>query len=133
MYLHGKPRGSRFGSAVVGNEQNVYIVSLAAILVLLVAGFNYINFSTAVATQRTKEVGVRRILGALKRQLIWQFFTEALLTCLMGLGCALALCVLLLPLFNQVAGKIVIASILDQGSHLGVLLLIAVVTCVVAG
>jgi putative ABC transport system permease protein len=68
VYLYGKPRGSRSGSIVTGNITNVYICSVASMLVLFIACLNYISLSTAFSMQRAKEIGVRKLLGASRLQ-----------------------------------------------------------------
>ena len=118
VYLHGKARGSRSGSSASGSMSNVYIFSLVAAFVLFVASFNFINLTTAFATKRGKEVGVRKYLGAERRQLVGQFLTDAVLITLLSFWLAVVLCVLLLPFFNDLAGKIISPGILQSSSYL---------------
>lgn len=81
----------------------VYLFTAVGFIILLIAIFNFINLSTARATQRGKEVGVRKVIGAKRLQLIYQFLAEAFLT--IGIACILALVMaeLLLPILNKVA------------------------------
>ncbi|HMJ68179.1 MAG TPA: ABC transporter permease [Cyclobacteriaceae bacterium] len=88
-----------------GNISYLYILGTAALFILVLACINFTNLNTARATTRAREVGMRKTLGALKRQLVEQFFGEALLTCVMALLIALALVTMILPAFNQFAGK----------------------------
>jgi putative ABC transport system permease protein len=88
-----------------GNISYLYILGTAALFILVLAGINFTNLNTARATTRAKEVGMRKTLGAMKRQLVEQFFGEALMTSLMSLIIAIALVTLIMPAFNQFAGK----------------------------
>jgi putative ABC transport system permease protein len=90
---------------IVGNIQYIYIFSAIALLVLAIACINYINLATARATGRAKEVGVRKVAGALRSQLFSQFISESLLITLLGFCFAFALAQLTLPLFNSLTGK----------------------------
>lgn len=83
----------------------VYLFVTIGIIVLLIAIFNFVNLATARATQRLKEVGVRKIAGAGRTNLIFQFLFEALLVVLLATGVAFALVSQALPLLNQLAEK----------------------------
>jgi len=88
-----------------GSIQYVYIFSFIAIIILLIACVNFMNLSTARSSNRAKEVGVRKVLGSARGNLIAQFLTESTLVTLISAFIAIALAIVLLPLFNQVAGK----------------------------
>lgn len=83
----------------------VYIFSVIAVFILLIACVNFMNLSTARSAGRAKEVGVRKVLGSMRANLIWQFLTESILITFISLLLAIGLAVLLLPYFNQLAGK----------------------------
>ncbi len=83
----------------------VYIISITAFLVLLTACINYMNLSTSQSVSRAKEVGVRKVLGAHKVQLIRQFLSESIIYSVLSLFFAVILVVLFLPVFNSFAGK----------------------------
>jgi putative ABC transport system permease protein len=83
----------------------VYIFAAAALLLLLIAGVNFVNLATAQAFRRTKEIGMRKVLGAGRGQLIRQFLGETFLTTLAAFACSLGLLVLALPLYNRMSGK----------------------------
>lgn len=87
-----------------GDERIVSFSALIGLFVLAIAFINYINLSTAQAMERAREVGVRKIMGAVKRQLILQFLTEAACINLASLLLAYALIGLALPLFNSISG-----------------------------
>lgn len=88
-----------------GNKSYLYILGTAALFILVLAGINFANLNTARAATRTKEVGMRKSLGALRRQLIEQFFGESVITTVMALVFGLGLVVTIFPLFNQLSGK----------------------------
>jgi putative ABC transport system permease protein len=88
-----------------GSIQYVYIFSLIAIFILLIACVNFMNLSTARSSNRAKEVGVRKVLGSARRYLIFQFLTESILITLVSTVISVALAWLLMPLFNQMAVK----------------------------
>jgi len=88
-----------------GNIQYVYIFSLIAIFILLIACVNFMNLSTARSANRAKEVGVRKVLGSARKYLIAQFLTESILVTLVSTIIAVGLAYLALPLFNQMAAK----------------------------
>jgi putative ABC transport system permease protein len=105
-----------------GNRAYVYVFSAVLLLLLLIVGSNYVNLSVAQAARRLKEVGVRKIVGAARRQLVVQFLSESLLLCAVALGLALGFAGLLLPAFNHLTGKAVtLASIGNGRTLLGVL------------
>src|ERR1700744_2079474 len=133
VYLYGKPRGHRTGSSESGSITNVYIISIIAILVLFIACFNFINLTTAFSLQRAKEIGVRKVLGASKYQLMLQFFMDALILCLIAFAVALLLAMVLLPLFNQVAGTIVSTGIFNNLQNILWLLVLAVSVGILSG
>ena len=88
-----------------GNIEYVYIFSLIAIFILLIACVNFMNLSTARSSNRAKEVGVRKVLGSARKYLVAQFLTESLLVTLVSTIIAVALAWLAMPLFNQMAAK----------------------------
>jgi putative ABC transport system permease protein len=94
-----------------GTEQGMKIVRvffLVAVIVLLIACINYVNLVTARAMKRNKEISLRKIVGAGKTNLFLQFLSESLLTFLIALGCATGLIYLVMPLFNDIAGKSIV-------------------------
>jgi putative ABC transport system permease protein len=88
-----------------GDKQYVYIFTLIALFIVLIAGINYMNLSTAKASLRAKEIGVRKVAGALRSSLINQFLFESVLTCLFAAIVAIAIAQLLLPVVNDLTGK----------------------------
>ena len=133
VYLHGKPRGSRSGSSVSGSLTNVYIFSVVAAFVLFIAGFNFINLTTAFAAKRVREIGVRKVLGAERKQLISQFLIEAILLNLLAFIVAVILCMVALPLFNTIAGKVISQTIFQHNYYLGWLFIISILIGLISG
>lgn len=88
-----------------GNIEYIYIMVAAAFLILTIAGINFMNLTTAKSTERAKEIGVRRTLGALKNQLSFQFIGEALLVVFFAMLLAGLSTEVLLPYFNLLSGK----------------------------
>jgi putative ABC transport system permease protein len=88
-----------------GNIQYVYIFSLIAFFILLIACVNFMNLSTARSANRAKEVGVRKVLGSMRKNLVTQFLSESILISFISLVVALVIAALLLPYFNQLSGK----------------------------
>lgn len=88
-----------------GNIRYVYIFGIVALLVLSIAVINYINLTTARASTRVKEIGIRKVIGSDRKQLLYLFFSESLLCCMLATALALLLVKAALPYFNQLSGK----------------------------
>ncbi|HFA47709.1 MAG TPA: FtsX-like permease family protein [Bacteroidetes bacterium] len=101
-----------------GSAKAVRFLGIISIFILLIAWVNYINLSTAKAVERAKEVGLRKVVGAEKRQLVWQFFLESLLVNLLGAVVALSLAQLLAPYFNGLVGKTILTDVWSNPSFL---------------
>lgn len=96
---------------VLGSEQAVTFLVIISIFILVIAWVNYVNLSTARALDRAKEVGLRKVIGAVRKQLIGQFLVEALLINFMGALFALILAEVSLSLFNELVGKVIIIHV----------------------
>lgn len=90
-----------------GSLSTVYLFAGISVFILLIACINFINLSTARSANRAKEVGMRKVLGAIKGQLMVQFLTESVLMCLLALVLAIGLTSLGLPFFNELSGKFI--------------------------
>jgi len=88
-----------------GDNRYVYIFSIVALLVLIIACANYVNLTTARASERAREVGVRKVIGASRKQLFSQFISESVITVFVALLTSLLLAKLFLPSFNMISGK----------------------------
>ncbi len=102
LYLH-----NNYGSNATGKGRIEYVrlFSLLAIFILVIGCINFMNLSTAKASKRLKEIGIKKVVGADRRQLIFQFLSESLLLTLCAAVFAVAIALLLLPAFNQITGK----------------------------
>lgn len=102
IYLH-----SSLGNEIAanGNLTYLYILGSIAAFILLIACINFMNLSTARSQKRAKEVGVRKVMGAERSALIWQFLGESFIMCILALIVALVLMKILLPYFNDVTQK----------------------------
>jgi putative ABC transport system permease protein len=118
---------------VVSNIQYIYIFSAVAALILLIACINYINLATARAADRAKEVGIRKVVGAARQQLFFQFIGESILITLFAFCFAYFLAQVLLPLFNELTGKNFSYTFLLQPSFLISSLLILFVIGLLSG
>lgn len=118
---------------VNGNKQNVYIFSAVAFFILVIACINFMNLSTARSANRAKEVGIRKVLGTDRKILISQFLTESTLVSLIGLAIAILITALVMPMFNDVAGKELTVKSLFMPGFLPLLLLIPIVVGLMAG
>jgi ABC-type antimicrobial peptide transport system permease subunit len=129
IYLHnhftnGQPDGGRI--------DYVHLFSIVAIFILVIACINFMNLATARSAKRAKEIGVRKVVGALRASLIRQFMTESYLITLLAIAVALLLLVLLLPAFNSLTGKQISIPFSSAGFWM-MLLLLTAATGFVAG
>jgi putative ABC transport system permease protein len=116
-----------------GSLQYVYIFSVIAIVILLIACVNFMNLSTARSAGRAREVGIRKVLGSEKGKLVGQFLSESTLISFISLLFALAIARLLLPLFNQLSGKDIQLGIFSNSYLIPSLLLLVIIVGLVAG
>lgn len=96
-FKNGKPAG--------GMIEYVRLFTIVALIILLIACVNFMNFSTARSEKRAKEVGVRKTLGSGKRQLVMQFYCEAMILSFIAFILSMVIVVLLLPAFNELVDK----------------------------
>ena len=116
-----------------GNIQYIYIFVVIAVFILLIACINFMNLSTARSAGRSKEVGVRKVLGSGRGTLIYQFLTESTLTSFIALCIALTVTYILLPYFNQLSGKQITLSLFSSIWLFPCLLAITLVIGLLAG
>lgn len=94
-----------FDLSPAGDIRYVYIFGAIALFMLLIACINFMNLSTAGASKRSKEVGIRKVMGSMKGALVNQFLTESILLTLLALVLAVGIVYLALPLFSDLSGK----------------------------
>lgn len=102
MYLYNNYEQ---GKVAGGRIEYVRLLTIAAILILLLASINFINLSTARSATRTKETGIRKVLGAMNHSLRLQFIIESILVTLLAFGISMVVVMFLLPHFNTLTGK----------------------------
>ncbi len=114
-----------------GDISTIYIFASVAIFMLIIASINYMNLSTARSANRAKEVGIRKVMGSQRRQLIAQFISESVLLALIAMVLSMFLIYALLPAFNTLANKLLPFSYILQTpvilSLLGVVLFVGVI------
>ena len=98
-----------------GSEKEINLLSLIGIFILVIAWVNYINLSTAKSIERAKEVGVRKVAGAGRIQLVAQFIMESVIVNLLALIIAVLIVIFCFPLFGQVIGKNINLSFVSSG------------------
>jgi ABC-type antimicrobial peptide transport system permease subunit len=119
------------GVQVGGRIVYIRLFIIIALFTLLIACINFMNLSTAQATRRMKEVGVKKTLGANRRSLIYQYLNEAIIMVLLSLAVAILLVILFLPKFNSITDKNILLNL--GGNQLLVITAIVLVTGFLAG
>jgi putative ABC transport system permease protein len=117
----------------VGNKSYIYIFSFVGVFILLIASINYMNLATARSAKRAKEVGLRKVVGANRWQLVLQFLSESVLLTLLAVILALVLVELMLPTFNSLAEKQISSTYFTDPAFMLIILAIAVFIGLVAG
>ena len=117
----------------VGDIQYVYIFSAVAFLILTIACINYVNLATARASDRAKEVGIRKVVGALRKQLFFQFLGESVVITFLGFCLAFFIVQLALPLFNVLTATNLSNSIFYQPSFLGLSFILLIAIALLSG
>ena len=123
VHLYSADIGTRYIEQ--GDIKYVYIFGAIALFIMLLACVNFMNLSTAQSAKRAKEVGIRKVLGSLRKQLIRQFITEAMLFTLFATLLAIVMVILLLPAFNQLANKqLSLSFFLNIKTWLGIVIMV---------
>jgi putative ABC transport system permease protein len=130
IHLHS---GLRFELEPAGNPLYVYLFLVAAILVLVIAGINFMNMATAQSSSRSKEVGLRKVVGSRKLQLIFQFLTESVVLSMLALVVAVILVYVLLPGYNNLLRMDLEFNLFGQSWILPLLVLFAILIGVFSG
>ncbi|HPE18157.1 MAG TPA: ABC transporter permease [Tenuifilaceae bacterium] len=130
IYLH-----SNFAYDFIfkGDITNVITFSTIAFLVLIIACINFMNLTTARSSNRAKEIGLRKVVGAKRSSVISQFLSESILMSFVSFIIALAIVGVLLPKFNELSGKELTPAMLIEPSIVLMLILIALITGILAG
>jgi putative ABC transport system permease protein len=128
QYLYGRYEN---GVPAGGRITYVRLFSIIAIFILFIACINFMNLATAKASSRIKEIGIKKVVGARKVTLVFQYLSESILMTILSMGIAILLVKFSLPLFNEVAGKQIVFS-LDRKVVMAVLF-ITFLTGLIAG
>jgi len=116
-----------------GNPMSSYILSGIAVFILLIACINFVNLTVARSMKRAKEIGIRKVIGGNRRQLIIQFLGESCLLCCTSFILALLLAGAALPYFNQVSNKALSLSYLSDGKLIAGYIALFLLTSLLAG
>jgi putative ABC transport system permease protein len=116
VHLHANALNTPARLTTLGDIKYIYIFSVIAFFIIILACVNFMNLSTAQSAKRAKEIGIRKVLGSVKTQLIKQFLTEALLYSIISRLVAFILVLILLKPFNEIAGKSLLFSEVFTGS-----------------
>ena len=116
-----------------GDIRFLYVFGIIALFILVIASVNFMNLATARATKRAREVGVRKVIGAHRSQLIWQFLGESLGLSLVAMAVSIGLAALALPVFNELASKAIVAAELLEPGIVLLLLSVTIVVGVLSG
>lgn len=116
-----------------GDIKYIYIFGAVGLFMLLIACINFMNLSTATAAKRAREVGIRKVLGSERKQLVYQFLTESFIATWIATAIAILFVVLATPLFNSLSGKELNASFLLHPAIGTVLLVMIVSISLIAG
>ncbi|MDX1642512.1 MAG: FtsX-like permease family protein, partial [Balneolaceae bacterium] len=116
-----------------GNITYVYILSSIALFILIIAGINFVNLATARSADRAREVGIRKVMGSQRSQLIRQFLSESAFISLVSLVIAVGIIQIVLPLFNNLAGKQLSTALFTTGWTPFVLIGFALLVGLLAG
>ena len=130
IHLHSTVSGE---PEELGSISYIYIFSAVALFMLLIACINYMNLTTARSARRAREIGIRKVSGSTRRQLVAQFLAESVLTTLFALLLSIGLLALLLPSFNSIAGKDISFFTIAEPGTLGLLVGVVVFVGLVAG
>lgn len=129
-YLHSRAQRQ---PGPTGSLSNVYIFSLIAVFILLIACINFVNLSTARSMERAREVGVRKAVGAYQNGLIYQFLTESILISLISVILAIVLVLLTIPVIREISGKPLTAFVLFSWKLTPLIALMPVILGLLAG
>jgi len=110
-----------------------YILSSIALFILLIACINFINLTVARSVKRAKEIGVRKVIGGTRRQLMLQFLSESYLLCFIAFSLAIAITIAVLPLFNQLSNKALSLAYLASNGLVAGYIALFLVTGLLAG
>jgi putative ABC transport system permease protein len=130
IHLHSK-LGYELGQT--GNITYIYVFSIVALLILIIAVINYVNLTTARSSSRVKEIGVRKVIGSGRNTLMLMFFSESVLLALIATAIAMVIMQFFMPYFNQISGKALSFSQIGIPTLSFLAFIFAVITGVLSG
>ena len=130
IHLHSN---LQFEPEELGSMSYILTFSAVAFFMLLIACINYMNLTTARSARRAKEIGIRKVTGSTRSQLVAQFLSESLLTALISVLLSVTLMIVLLPVFNSLSGKTFTLQTLLEPFNLLLLLSVALFTGLIGG
>jgi putative ABC transport system permease protein len=116
-----------------GDIKRVYIFSIIALFILVIACINYMNLSTARSALRAKEIGIRKVAGAERREIIMQFLSESVAIAMMAMGAAVVLTLVCLPLLNKASGMHLSFAVLLQPMWIAALVCVPLLVGLMSG
>lgn len=121
------------GLSDASNPMYSYILSGIALFILLIACINFVNLTVARSVKRAKEIGIRKVVGGGRKQLIIQFLGESFLLCIIAFALAIGLVELILPVFNNLSNKSLALSYLFDAKLVGGYIVLFMITSLLAG
>ncbi|MBN2411175.1 ABC transporter permease [candidate division KSB1 bacterium] len=125
--------GDMWGIGGDGDIRYVYLFSMIAVLILLVACINYMNLTTAYSGNRTKEIGLRKVIGARRSELILQYMGESVILAIIALIFSILLVFLCLPFYNTLSGKEFVLNFSNYKNCAILLFGVTILTGIIAG
>ena len=131
--VHLKSNHLNFNPSSTGDIKFVYMFSVIAVIILLIACINYMNLSTARSLTRAKEVGVRKVVGAIRSNLMMQFISEAVVISILSVIVATLIIIGFLPTFGELVGRALSAQILLSWQFWGFTFVTSLVVGIISG
>lgn len=124
---------SQNGLSDASNPMYSYILSGIALFILIIACINFVNLTVARSVKRAKEIGIRKVVGGGRKQLVVQFLGESFLLCIIAFALAIGMIELILPLFNRLSNKVLELSYLFDAKLVAGYVLLFIITALLAG
>jgi putative ABC transport system permease protein len=116
-----------------GSIAYVYVFSIVGLMILAIAAINYVNLTTARSSVRIKEIGIRKVIGSGRKQLLYMFFSESILLAVLATILGMILIQAVLPYFNQLSGKLLNVWYFGVGKSLFIFAAFAIITGIISG
>ena len=133
IHFYSGEMENEYLNANAGDESYVYILSIVALFILLIACINFMNLSTAKSFDRAKEVGLRKVMGAFRTNILKQFLGESLIISFISLLFSIVIIELLFPLFNSLTGKNISTNYLENWPYVLSIVSLAILVGIISG